>query len=66
MRYTWIFIEHKYLSDKTTDINQITISAKAAKIIEYAKTLFGKKYVWTDEGPNTFDCSGFTWYVYKI
>ncbi|MCR1822079.1 hypothetical protein NSA58_04695 [Terrisporobacter sp. DSM 29186] len=22
--------------------------------------------MWTDEGPNTFDCSGFTWYVYKI
>ncbi|MCC3863259.1 C40 family peptidase [Terrisporobacter petrolearius] len=25
----------------------------------------GKKYVWADEGPETFDCSGFIWYVYK-
>ena len=59
------YVSSNYLSDKTTDINQITTSAKAGKIIEYAKTLLGKKYVWADEGPNTFDCSGFTWYVYK-
>lgn len=25
----------------------------------------GKKYVWGSKGPNTFDCSGFTGYVYK-
>ena len=59
------YIASNYLSDKTTDITQITTSVSAEKIIEYAKTLLGKKYVWADEGPNTFDCSGFTWYVYK-
>lgn len=59
------YVASNYLSDRTTDINQITTSAKADKIIEYAKTLLGKKYVWADEGPNTFDCSGFTWYLYK-
>lgn len=25
----------------------------------------GKRYVWGSKGPNTFDCSGFTSYVYK-
>ncbi len=59
------FVSSKYLSDKTTDINQITTSANVDKIIEYTKTLLGKKYVWADEGPNTFDCSVFTWYVHK-
>ena len=54
-----------YLSNKISDITQITTSISAEKIIEYAKTLLGKKYVWADEGPDTFDCSGFIWYVYK-
>lgn len=35
------------------------------QIVEYAKTLLGKKYVFGATGPNSFDCSGFTYYVYK-
>lgn len=34
-------------------------------IIEEARTHIGKRYVWATHGPNTFDCSGFTSYVYK-
>ncbi len=30
-----------------------------------AKTKLGKRYVWGAVGPRTFDCSGFTSYVYK-
>ena len=59
------YVASNYLSNKISDIIQITTSISAEKIIEYAKTLLGKKYVWADEGPDTFDCSGFTWYVYK-
>lgn len=59
------FVYSKYLNDKTTEISKINTSISADKIIQYAKSLLGKKYVWADEGPNTFDCSGFTWYVYK-
>jgi len=28
------------------------------------KKLQGKPYVWAEEGPNYFDCSGFTYYMY--
>ena len=34
-------------------------------LIEEAKTHLGKKYVYGSKGPNTFDCSGFTGYVYR-
>lgn len=34
--------------------------AKVEKIIEYAKSKLGCKYVYGAEGPTTFDCSGFT------
>jgi len=39
---------------------------KASKIINIAKTKLGRKYVWGATGKSgTFDCSGFTSYVYK-
>ncbi len=40
-------------------------SKKAEKLPAIAKTKLGKKYVWGAIGPRTFDCSGFTSYVYK-
>ena len=42
-----------------------TVSTKANEVIAYAKTLLGKPYVWGAQGPNSFDCSGFTYYVFK-
>ena len=36
-----------------------------ADIVAYAKKFLGYKYVYGTAGPNTFDCSGFTSYVYK-
>ena len=35
------------------------------KIFSIAKKELGKRYVWGSVGPKTFDCSGFTSYVYK-
>lgn len=40
-------------------------SSKGEQIIAYAKKYLGCKYVYGGSGPNTFDCSGFTMYVYK-
>ena len=34
-------------------------------IVAYAKKFLGYKYVYGASGPNSFDCSGFTSYVYK-
>lgn len=58
-------------SDKTTTTNknQTTSSKdtiKGTDVIAYAKKYLGHKYVWAADGSNgTFDCSGFTMYVYK-
>jgi hypothetical protein len=38
---------------------------KEDKIIETAKNFIGTKYVWAANGPDCFDCSGFTKYVFK-
>lgn len=35
------------------------------QIVAYAKQYLGKPYVWGGNGPNSFDCSGFTKFVYS-
>jgi cell wall-associated NlpC family hydrolase len=39
--------------------------SKEDEIIETAKSFLGTKYVWAANGPNAFDCSGFTKYVFR-
>lgn len=41
------------------------VANKGEEVVNYAKTLLGKSYVYGGVGPNSFDCSGFTQYVYK-
>lgn len=52
---------------KYTDVSQQSAEGqeKCDELIEYAKQFLGKPYVLGAEGPNSFDCSGLTWYVYK-
>ncbi|EGT3682149.1 TPA: C40 family peptidase, partial [Clostridioides difficile] len=40
-------------------------SSKTDKLISIAKSKLGCNYVYGAEGPNTFDCSGFTQWCYK-
>jgi len=40
------------------------LSSKNAQIVELAKKYIGGKYVWGANGPNAFDCSGLTQYVF--
>lgn len=40
-------------------------SELAEQIVAYAKQFLGTPYVYGASGPNSFDCSGFTSYVYK-
>ncbi|UEL48949.1 hypothetical protein TPDSL_07710 [Terrisporobacter petrolearius] len=51
-------------SGGSSDSNTST-STSASKVISYAKKLLGKPYVWGAQGPSGFDCSGFTYYVFK-
>ncbi|CAA6801470.1 MAG: Invasion associated protein p60 [uncultured Sulfurovum sp.] len=44
---------------------QVNNSKKEVLLPRIAKTKLGKRYVWGAIGPKTFDCSGFTSYVYK-
>jgi cell wall-associated NlpC family hydrolase len=44
-----------------------TTEAMRLKAVDFAKrqVLSGKPYVWGDEGPNSFDCSGLVYAAYK-
>ncbi|MGL4739353.1 MAG: NlpC/P60 family protein, partial [Sarcina sp.] len=44
--------------------NESTAQLQQA-IVQYAKTFLGRPYIWGATGPNAFDCSGLTYYVYK-
>jgi len=41
------------------------VSGSRSDVISYAYNFIGRPYVWGAEGPRSFDCSGFTKYVYK-
>ena len=41
-----------------------TTQASASDPVELAARLIGRPYVWGAEGPDAFDCSGLTQYVY--
>ena len=41
-----------------------TASSLGQQIVAYAKQYLGTPYVWAANGPNSFDCSGFTKYIY--
>src|SRR5262245_32325415 len=42
-----------------------TADAVAQDVIDVAASLIGRPYVWGGEGPNSFDCSGLTQFVYQ-
>ena len=49
--------------EQTTTNNVVT--SKGEEVVNYAKQYLGCKYVYGASGPSTFDCSGFTMYVFK-
>jgi cell wall-associated NlpC family hydrolase len=40
-------------------------SGRGRKVVRVAQKYKGAKYKWGGASPKGFDCSGFTWYVYK-
>lgn len=55
-----------YAIDKNNFTNEIAVkSNNIDNLIELANKQLGKPYKWGASGPDSFDCSGFTYYVYK-
>lgn len=52
-------------TDDNSDSNSAGGNSIRDKIVVYAKSLVGVKYVWAGSGPNGFDCSGLVGYVHK-
>ena len=52
-------------SNSTTIVQTINTTSKGEEIVAYAKQYLNCPYVYGASGPSTFDCSGFTMYVYK-
>ncbi len=48
-----------------TEVKSKTTSNVGTSIANFAKSLIGKPYVFGSTGPNSFDCSGFVYYVFK-
>ncbi|KDR95043.1 Cell wall-associated hydrolase, NlpC family [Peptoclostridium litorale DSM 5388] len=65
--------EEAYIYDKFVDIPMLKENVQAVSrggsrgsaAANLGLSLLGKDYHWGAEGPNAFDCSGFTRYVYK-
>lgn len=53
--------------NSSTSVSNSTTSTNSNmdKAIELLKQQLGKPYVWGDEGPDSFDCSGLVQYIYK-
>ncbi|SMS13388.1 C40 family peptidase [Levilactobacillus zymae] len=63
----WIW--HGYLQKKSYSHTTSTTSTKGtgtyASVLKAAQAQLGKPYVYGGNGPSSFDCSGFTKYVFK-
>ncbi|MFA9398956.1 MAG: C40 family peptidase [Clostridiaceae bacterium] len=56
-----------YSSSNSNSSRGYTVSSSStgASIANYALKYLGYSYVWGATGPNAFDCSGFTYFVYR-
>ena len=59
------WVSGSYLTTGSVDQSSTSSVDKAEAVIDLAKKQIGKPYVWGAEGPNSFDCSGLVYYVYK-
>lgn len=44
---------------------QVAATDPGSAAVRKAEQFLGDRYVWGGHGPGGFDCTGFTWYVYK-
>ena len=63
----WVSAEYAAL-DWIPDVyggNGAPAEAASSDIVRIAEEYLGARYVWGGSYPSGFDCSGFTWYVYR-
>lgn len=53
------------ITKEETTTEQVSNNSLGEQIVSYAKQYLGCPYVYGGSGSSTFDCSGFTMYVYK-
>ena len=61
------YVSSQYLSSTKPSSSETTTPSTGSSVdavLNFANKLLGKPYVWGAEGPSSFDCSGFTYYVY--
>ncbi len=58
------FVKGK-LTDRGSSSRGVRVNTTASKLISFAKSYLGTRYVYGGESPSGFDCSGFTYYVFK-
>ncbi len=63
--YRTVFAGAKGYSSAASGTTKITVKVTGAKILAEAKRHKGKRYKFGASGPNRFDCSGYTMYVYR-
>ena len=59
------WVSSKYITVVYEETNNTANEEIINKVIDLAYKQLGKPYKWGAEGPNSFDCSGLTYYVYK-
>ncbi len=62
------YIRGDYLSNggETISVERAVATGTGSNaVVQEAMKHLGKAYIYGDEGPNSFDCSGLVWYVYK-
>ncbi|MGL6107823.1 C40 family peptidase [Romboutsia sp.] len=55
------WVNGKYITTENKNVN----SSERQQVVDLAYKQIGKPYSWGSSGPNSFDCSGLTSYVYK-
>ena len=59
------WVSGQYLTTGVVEQPSTPSTNKVQAVVDLAHKQIGKPYVWGAEGPNSFDCSGLTYYVYK-
>ena len=59
------WVSGQYLTSGVVNQPSTPSTNKVQAVVDLAHKQIGKPYVWGAEGPNSFDCSGLTYYVYK-